>query len=66
MTIQLTEVECRCAGLPQGWHRCGQLTTSTWSPGCDSRTVDEALMRLGFDSRDDFISWVASFGRANP
>jgi hypothetical protein len=63
MTIELTEVECRCASLPMGWARCGQLTTSTWSSGCDVRSVDEA--RLGFSSRDDFVSWVASFGRAN-
>jgi len=37
-----------------------------WSPGCDARAVDEALTKLGFSTRDDFIGWVASFGRANP
>ena len=66
MTIELTEVQCRCAGLPTGWAKCGQLTTSVWSPGCDARAVDEALTKLGFSTRDDFIGWVASFGRANP
>jgi len=65
MTIEMTDVECRCASLPSGWHKCGQLTTSTWSPGCDSRAMDEALRKLGFGSREDFIGWVASFGRAD-
>jgi hypothetical protein len=57
------EVDCRCASLPAGWPVCGQRTSSSWAPGCDARAVDEAIARLGFGSRDDFVSWVAAFGR---
>jgi hypothetical protein len=57
------EVDCRCASLPVGWPACGQRTSSTWAPGCDSRAVDEAIARLGFGSRDDFVAWVAGFDR---
>lgn len=63
MTIELTEIECRCATLPTGWPKCGRLTSSAWSPGCDARAGDEAIKRLGFTSRDDFVDWVAGFGR---
>jgi len=61
--ITETAVECRCANLPQGWPKCGHEVSSGWSPGCDVRAVDEALVRLGFLTRDDFVDWVASFGR---
>jgi len=62
MTIELTEIECRCTSLPTGWPKCGQVTTSGWSPGCDGRALDEAITRLGFACRDDFVVWVVSFG----
>jgi hypothetical protein len=61
MTMTAAEVDCRCADLPKGWPKCGRDVASGWTPGCESRAVDEALCRLGFASREDFVDWVASF-----
>jgi hypothetical protein len=57
------QVQCRCADLPPGWPKCGRDVSSGWTPGCDGRSVDEAINRLGFASREDFISWAATFAR---
>jgi hypothetical protein len=62
MLSMATEHECQCMSLPAGWPRCGRLTSTTWSHGCDARTLDRALERLGFRRREDFIEWVATFG----
>jgi len=61
--VAVDQVECACASLPAGWPRCGRLTSSTWAPGCDARTLDEALRRLGFGSKKQFVDWVAGFGQ---
>lgn len=46
--------------LPTAWPKCGQSTKATWSPGCDGRTLDAALIHLGFGKRLEFIEWAAS------
>ena len=64
MTMEITLTECRCANLPQGWPKCGRLAEpSSWAPGCAARATEEALRRLGFGSREEFIAWVAGFER---
>ncbi len=58
--------DCRCADLPDGWPKCGQRTKSTWSTGCDGRSLDAALRHLGFETRLQFIDWAASRPQGQP
>jgi hypothetical protein len=56
----MDEHECRCASLPVAWPRkCGAMTQSIWSQGCDATQMENALNHLGFKSRLEFIEWAA-------
>ena len=55
-----TQHECLCTKLPSEWGRCGKLTESVWSTGCDGKMQDRAREHLGFPTRFAFIEWAAA------